>query len=74
MEWNFNKVPVRLRNKLVNEWRKGNIIYTIQVVKEHGVFGADCINCLRDQLKQWITWSIEDPRGPLYGYGDIKIL
>lgn len=70
MNWNFDNIPVRLRNRVVNSWRKGDTRYVVAVVKEHAVFSGNCDNCLREQLKEWITWAIEDPVGPLRGYGD----
>lgn len=65
--FDFTKIPDRLKGRVVDEWRKANKNYVVKVINEWEVFGGDCPNCLLDQLKEWITWAIED--GPLKGFG-----
>lgn len=65
--WNFENIPEQIRNRFVDEYRSGHLVYVRLVLKEHNVFSGKCGTCMNDQLRTWVTWAIED--GPLKGYG-----
>ena len=58
MSITIERLPERLHDRVIKEWRAGNKAYVLQTLKKHKVI--TCSSCANwSTISQWIEYAIE---------------